>query len=333
MPAKQTPKTPDVNTGNKRSIDDIVSPSDGPQGSHVNSPHPLRRKGSMPDLAKMHDESKSAVPLYMHGKTYNVIELVKNAVCSSTCLDAISTSIAPSVNDILVTALQPLIDRLDKQNETLNLMSSKIESQNTIINNLETTNKTLTKDLDSAKKRIHTLEKGLDDLEQYGRRSSLRFHRVPITSAQSKDTDTVIVKLCNDKLNLNPKLSVADIERSHTIGPVNDNKATIICKFKSWKTKQTVYMAKKNLKNHKSVNFNVFVTEDLTKQRQKIVKYLNKARIDLKVHSFWTNDGRIFYKSTPEGPKNLVNDLYDIEMFVPETELEHDLDSMNTTTS
>ena len=304
---------------NKRPIEDIISPSDGPQGSHVNSPHPIRRRSSMPDMAT--DETKTTdVPLYMQGKTYNVIELVKNAVCSSECMEAINTAISPSLNTILVTALQPLIDRLDKQSESLSAMSSKIETQNTTIINLSTENKTLSNNLESAVKRIQTLEKNLDDLEQYGRRSSIRLHKVPITVAQSRDTDPVVVKLCNDKLNIKPKLSIEDIERSHIIGPVKDNKATIICKFKFYKTKQTVYMNKKNLKNHKTGNFNVFITEDLTKQRQTIVKHLNKARIDHKVHSFWSNDGRIFYKTEPEGQKIYVKELSDIQMYVPDPE-------------
>ena len=128
---------------------------------------------------------------------------------------------------------------------------------------------------------------------------------MPITIAQSRDTDPVVAKLCNDKLNLKPNISIVDIERSHIIGPVRDNTATIICKFKLYKTKQTVFMNKNNLKHHKNDNFNVFITKDLTKQRQTIVKHLNKARIDHNIRSFWSNDGRTFYKTAPKGEKHL----------------------------
>ena len=75
--------TPD--SKNKRSIEEIISPSDGPQGSHINSPNPIRRKGSLPDMTSYETKTTDA-PLYMQGKTYNVIELVKNAVCSSEFL-------------------------------------------------------------------------------------------------------------------------------------------------------------------------------------------------------------------------------------------------------
>ena len=95
----------------------------------------------------------------MQGKTYNVIELVKNAVCSSECMEAINTAISPSLNTILVTAVQPLIDKLDKQSESLSAMSSNTETQNTIIINLSIENKTLSNKLESAVKRIQTLEK------------------------------------------------------------------------------------------------------------------------------------------------------------------------------
>jgi hypothetical protein len=38
----------------------------------------------------------------------------------------------------------------------------------------------------------------------------------------------------------------------------------------------------------------IFVTEDLTKHRQSIVKELNIARKAKKISSFWTFDGRMF---------------------------------------
>jgi hypothetical protein len=40
----------------------------------------------------------------------------------------------------------------------------------------------------------------------------------------------------------------------------------------------------------------IFITEDLTKTRQFIVKEVNTQKRDNKIHSFWTFDGRIFAK-------------------------------------
>ena len=52
-------------------------------------------------------------------------------------------------------------------------------------------------------------------------------------------------------------------------------------------------MKKKNLKNNKD---NIFITKDLTKFRQSIIKELNTQKKAKTLNSFWTFDGRIFAK-------------------------------------
>jgi hypothetical protein len=47
-------------------------------------------------------------------------------------------------------------------------------------------------------------------------------------------------------------------------------------------------MSKTNLKNNTE---KIFITKDLTKTRQFIVKELNTQKRDNKIHSFWTFDG------------------------------------------
>ena len=115
-----------------------------------------------------------------------------------------------------------------------------------------------------AEERINFLEQNVDQLEQYGRRSSLRFHRVKIPptkiSEASKntlqihkgvhqlDTEQLVVSICNEKMNVSPPITTNDIERSHLIGLVRDGYGQILCKFKHWKTKQRVYKSKSHLK-------------------------------------------------------------------------------------
>ncbi|KAH3850016.1 hypothetical protein DPMN_092421 [Dreissena polymorpha] len=131
------------------------------------------------------------------------------------------------------------------------------------------------------------------------------------------DTDQVVVKLCCEKLGL-PNLTADDIERSHFIGqPDKNGNAQIICKFKQWKAKTAVYHAKKELKKHKSESFNVSVCEDLTKRRQSIVQKLSEARKTKLIDSYYTNDGRIFYKKTVNGPKTLVETLEAVSKLFP----------------
>ena len=67
-------------------------------------------------------------------------------------------------------------------------------------------------------------------------------------------------------------------------------------------------MKKKNLKNNKD---NIFITEDLTKFRQSIIKELNTQKKAKKLNSFWTFDGRIFAK-TDDSRKTFIRCIQDI---------------------
>jgi len=71
-----------------------------------------------------------------------------------------------------------------------------------------------------------------------------------------------------------------------------------------------VFKAKRGLKKHKSRSFNVFISEDLTKKRQAIIKSLAEARKKDLIISYWTSDGRIFYKQTEDSDTVLVPSIF-----------------------
>ena len=60
------------------------------------------------------------------------------------------------------------------------------------------------------------------------------------------DTDDIILKICNDKLNLG--ITLSDIGRSHVVGKVKDGKTQVIVRFISYRTCARVYSAKKILR-------------------------------------------------------------------------------------
>lgn len=333
----------------KRAAEDTVSPSDGSQGDHVNSPHPLRRKPSISDLpTSLNNESTVQV----QGKTYSLGELVKSAVCSREVLESISDAITPSLTKVFEVIVQPLNKKVELNSADISVMQKTIDSQNSKINELKKENRYLRTRLEEAEERFENLEKNMDNLEQYGRRTSLRFHRVTLptnvnqsTSEQTQETqdvsdtqrstlessqakikpglkkslntDQIVVDLCK-KMQIEPPITEQDIFRSHTLGPVKNGKVQIICKFKDWKLKNKVFMSKSKLKVHKSSEFNVFITEDLTKKRQFMVQQLDNARRQGKIDSFWTYDGRIYYKITSTGKVKLLRNVCDIDFLFPD---------------
>jgi hypothetical protein len=86
-----------------------------------------------------------------------------------------------------------------------------------------------------------------------------------------------------------------------------------ICRFKNWKIKNAIYMSKTNLKNNTE---KIFITEDLTKTRQFIVKELNTQKRENKILSFWTFDGRIFAKKDANGRKQFIRCVQDIDNLI-----------------
>ena len=160
----------------------------------------------------------------------------------------------------------------------------------------------------------------IDEQNQYSRRNILRFHKVPVPPGthHTINTDNIVLDLVNNKMNLTPPLTLDEIDRSHTMGPVDQGTVQTICKFTTWNTKFRVISQKKNLAKHKTSQFRVFITEDLTKPKKEIIYHLNNARLNKKIFSFWTVDGKIFYKERESDLKVHVKDLEKINYLVPD---------------
>ncbi|XP_039290313.1 uncharacterized protein LOC120352677 [Nilaparvata lugens] len=56
----------------------------------------------------------------------------------------------------------------------------------------------------------------IDDLQQYGRRTCLRFFGIPETKGES--TNQIVQRVCKEKLNV--ELKIDNIHRTHRVGPI-----------------------------------------------------------------------------------------------------------------
>ena len=84
----------------------------------------------------------------------------------------------------------------------------------------------------------------INDIEQYGRRTSVRIHNVRCDS--SDDCVDAVLDILRQKMKADVRAE--DIDRCHPVGkPNNKNIKPIIVKFKSYDTKHAVYKAKTNL--------------------------------------------------------------------------------------
>ncbi|KAK3105848.1 hypothetical protein FSP39_007085 [Pinctada imbricata] len=195
--------------------------------------------------------------------------------------------LGPYMEAMIQAAVKPLQDKIAKQEQV-------IQQQKDLIDDLYY----ITDDL---YRRVDDADSKVENLEQYGRRNSLRFHNVKLPS-EDCNTDKVIVDLCKEQLDIT--ISEDDICRSHPIGePNRHGKSQLIARFRNWKIKNNIFLNKKKLKGSSD---KVFITEDLTPYRQSLMKYISAAKRDKRLSSFWTSDGRIFVKLSEGGRRHLL---------------------------
>ena len=91
-------------------------------------------------------------------------------------------------------------------------------------------------------------------------------------------------------------------------------------------TSNSLYKSRTKLKNIKVYNLSpggnaatraagdrIFLHENLTSYRKKMVNRANEMRRDEVLLSVWTLDGKVYVKTSPEGRPIKINDLEDLE--------------------
>lgn len=132
----------------------------------------------------------------------------------------------------------------------------------------------------------------IDRLEQYSRKDSIRIQG--IEENRDEKTNDIVVKLAKD---IGVNIQDRDISVSHRLpqrAGRGRNGATrpkpLIVKFVRHDTKVAIMQKKKQLKNKEGYR-NVFIDDDLTPLRNKMLRELKR---DETVKRCWSIDGRIF---------------------------------------
>lgn len=226
---------------------------------------------------------------------------------------ALINSIKNALVETLNKKLDPIVMNMEKLTasvsaifETILESNNKIALLETNVCNLESKCKQLEAKLEATKSGPmhdqHVQDK-LDSLEQYSRRHSLRFHSMSVNNAETPSE--AIIRVAASKLNIS--ISESDIDRCHYS---NRSKTQVICKFSSYGKRRSIYKAKVLLKNDPE---RIFITEDLTSTRQGMVRQLSNLRKNGKIKSFWTIDGKIFFKYTDDSQPIIVETPSDLE--------------------
>ena len=183
------------------------------------------------------------------------------------------------------------IVRLYLKTEVADLVKTAVETAiESKVGEIREENARLTKENVELTKRVSALESALDDSEQYSRRNSLRVSN--IKEDTDENTDDIVLSIAKE---LNVDISPSDIDRSHRVGkPAASKTRDILVKFATYRARQRLYDKRSSLKN--SEYDGVFLNEDLTKSKSKL---LYQARLKVKsnyLQGAWSMDGRLFIK-------------------------------------
>lgn len=159
-------------------------------------------------------------------------------------------------------------------------------------------------DVEALRGKAERAESVMEELQQYGRRNGLRISNVPLGdiavvkrgSKDVKDTLSYALNLFSTRLHI--EVSPNAVSRSHIVGKINKEKGTcqILIKFVRYSTRDLIYRAKSKLKSFNNEDMSsIFICEDLTATRFTIIQGLFRFHKAGKVHSYWTQDGRIYY--------------------------------------
>ena len=139
----------------------------------------------------------------------------------------------------------------------------------------------------------------LDDLEQHGRRDSLRISGVP-ENPEHDNTDEAVLKICNE-MKVEPQVEPRDIAVSHRVGKSAAGRPRqILVKFATRNVRERVFKARTELKNvnkkEESKEKHIYVNEDLTRFRAGLAKDARSLKNNGNISDTWTMYGKILVK-------------------------------------
>ena len=228
----------------------------------------------------------------------------------------------------LQLALKPLFDPLQQSIQQLTDLNAHLRQE---ITKRDQTISCLTQELEEQKIKF-------DDLEQHGRKGSIRIFGLP--EETSGTVDEKVLELCNDHMKVRPKLVLEDIEVAHRLGkqppqpePSEEAAATegdaasatqvrprpVIVKLASRRTKGRLMKTCKNLRNNpvqhaNGTNAKISISDDLTKRHANLAWQARQLKLGSLISDTWTYDSKILIKDK-YGRITQVNTQQDISKF------------------
>ena len=224
---------------------------------------------------------------------------------------------------ILDEKLSPLSEQLKEALAMVKSLNTKYEKLEETLVVLQEENKALKEEHASLKDQVlisandlKSVQKSLNDLEQYTRRDSVEIRGIPLPEeSQEEDTNEIVLQL-SQKMGI--PLERKDISVSHRIRSRSSVDSAIIVKFVRREVRKRLYRARKRLKSITTADFGfsvekkIFINESLTPKNKELFKDCLRFKKDNSFKFRWTNAGKIFLRRNADFPVILTNSSVDI---------------------
>ena len=228
-----------------------------------------------------------------------------------------------TVQDVSKSMFNPVMDDLAKDFENkMNVWHKKcVDDMRSEMDALRSNLKMKDDKIKNLEVEIAALKHDQDRLEQYTRRTSLRISGLP--EGNNEDVCAKVLDLCNKKLRI--PVEPNEIERVNRLGRPCGSPLQILVKFATYGTRASVFKAKAGLRpvgRHPHAPFaaeetdntatndddadndsdthtdysKVFISEDLTRDRQFMFWRARRAKKSKKIRDSWTTDGQIILR-------------------------------------
>ena len=240
--------------------------------------------------------------------------------------------VVQQLQKIFRSSIAPLEDALRQMNETNAALRRQIADRDETIRKLED--------------RVTELELRNDDIEQQGRKGSIRIFGLP---EQGQGTlEQKLMKLCNDHLMLRPPIYEDDIEVAHRLGkpppnPLPNGESSdpstvadaqadaaprsprvrpraVLVKLASRRTKGRIMDERSKLKNNPYTQddntYAVYIRDDLTKRRATLAFRARKLKGEKRIQDTWVMNCKVWAKDH----RGRISQIYtedDLKKFSP----------------
>ena len=190
-------------------------------------------------------------------------------------------------------------------------LSAKIDSVNDHIGRLKAMLTEKEERIKFLEVKVAKLEENADSVDQYGRRANLHIRGVPESMAPGEDTDELVLRVLNEKMDMTPKVELHQLVRTHRLGRANDDRQRqprpIIVRFASERLRDVVFKARVSLKTHnqRQGDAQIYLNDDLTAHRSKLAYEARLLKRAKKITDTWTAYGKVMVKTLANQIKEL----------------------------